>query len=116
MMNVRTIGPSPESHVSRKALIVWGGWDGHQPKEVAEIFRRVLTEDGFAVDVSDTLDAFKDEAHLMGLSLIVPVWTFGKITPEQANPIFNAVKGGVGIGGGPGGGCDAFRPERGDPF
>jgi len=27
----------------RKALIVWGGWDGHQPKEVAQIFREALT-------------------------------------------------------------------------
>jgi type 1 glutamine amidotransferase len=94
---------------ARRALIVWGGWDGHQPKEVAEIFRRVLAEGGFEVEVSDTLDAFKDEARLAGLSLIVPVWTFGKITAEQANPLFNAVKGGVGIAGCHGGMCDAFR-------
>jgi len=26
----------------QKALIVWGGWDGHQPKQVAQIFERVL--------------------------------------------------------------------------
>ena len=30
----------------RKALIVWGGWDGHQPKEVAEIFRGLLAGEG----------------------------------------------------------------------
>ena len=30
--------------MARKALIVWGGWDGHQPKEVAAIFDRVLRE------------------------------------------------------------------------
>jgi type 1 glutamine amidotransferase len=94
---------------ARRALIVWGGWDGHQPKEVAEVFRRVLDEDGFDVEVSDTLDAFKDEAKLASLSLIVPVWTFGKITAEQANPLFNAVKGGVGLAGCHGGMCDAFR-------
>ena len=23
-----------------KALIVWGGWEGHEPDKVAEIFRR----------------------------------------------------------------------------
>ena len=56
----------------RKALIVWGGWSGHQPREVAEIFRGMLAAEGFAVEVSDTLDAFKDAAALMGLSLIVP--------------------------------------------
>jgi hypothetical protein len=93
----------------RKALIVWGGWDGHQPKEVAEIFRRVLIEENFDVEVSDTLDAFKDSQKLMALSLIVPVWTMGKISNEQANPVFDAVKSGVGIAGCHGGMCDSFR-------
>ncbi len=94
---------------SKKALIVWGGYEGHQPREVAEIFRRVLNEDGFAVEVSDTLDIFKNEAKLRNLDLIVPVWTMGKISSEQANPIFEAVKSGVGIAGCHGGMCDSFR-------
>jgi type 1 glutamine amidotransferase len=95
--------------MARKALIVWGGWDGHQPKEVAEIFDRVLREEGFQTEVSNTLDAFKDEAKVSQLSLIVPVWTMGQITPEQATPVFKAVKDGVGIAGCHGGMCDAFR-------
>jgi type 1 glutamine amidotransferase len=95
--------------VSRKALIVWGGWDGHQPEEVADIFARVLRDEKFEVEVSDTLDAFRDEAKLMGLSLIVPVWTMGKITNEQLNPVCGAVRGGVGIAGCHGGMCDSFR-------
>jgi type 1 glutamine amidotransferase len=97
--------------VSRKALIVQGGWDGHQPREVAEIFRRVLSEEGFSVEVADSLDAFKDAAKLASLSLIVPHWTMGKLTPEQANPFFAAVKSGVGIAGCHGGMCDAFREQ-----
>jgi uncharacterized protein len=95
--------------MSKKALIVWGGWDGHQPKQVTEIFRRSLAAEGFEVEVFDTLDAFKDEAKLMALSLIVPIWTMGKIAAEQANPVLNAVKSGVGIAGCHGGMCDSFR-------
>jgi type 1 glutamine amidotransferase len=95
--------------VSKKALIVWGGWDGHQPKQVAEIFDRVLREEGFETEVSDTLDAFRDEAKLAALNLIVPVWTMGQIAKEQAEPVFKAVKSGVGIAGCHGGMCDAFR-------
>jgi type 1 glutamine amidotransferase len=95
--------------VSKKALIVWGGWDGHQPKQVAEIFRGVLSEAGFAVEVADTLDAFKDAPKLMGLNLIVPVWTMGNISNEQLNPVLDAVKSGVGIAGCHGGMCDSFR-------
>jgi type 1 glutamine amidotransferase len=95
--------------LSRKALIVWGGWDGHQPKEVAHAFDQILKGEGFETEVSDTLDAFKDAAKLKALSLIVPVWTMGKITNEQANPVFDAVKSGVGIAGCHGGMCDSFR-------
>jgi type 1 glutamine amidotransferase len=96
--------------VSKKALIVWGGWDGHQPKQVAEIFDRVLREEGFETEVSDTLDAFRSEAKLLSLDLIVPIWTMGQIGKEQADPVFKAVReGGVGVGGCHGGMCDAFR-------
>jgi type 1 glutamine amidotransferase len=96
--------------VSKKALIVWGGWDGHQPREVAAIFDRILREEGFETEVSDTLDAFKDEAKLKSLNLIVPVWTMGTITKEQAEPVLAAVRdAGVGMAGCHGGMCDSFR-------
>jgi type 1 glutamine amidotransferase len=94
----------------KKSLVVYGGWDGHQPKEVAELFRAVLSEEGFDVELSDTLDVFKDEAKLNALSLIVPHWTMGQLTPEQAKPVFAAVAThGVGVAGCHGGMCDAFR-------
>jgi len=95
--------------MSHKALIVWGGWDGHEPKPVAEIIGEQLTDKGFEVEISDTLDAFKDAEKLLSLNLIVPVWTMGKITGEQLNPVAAAVKAGVGIGGCHGGMCDSFR-------
>ena len=95
--------------MSKKALIVYGGWDGHEPTQVAEVFADILTAEGFQVEVSDTLDSFKDEEKLLNLSLIVPVWTSGTITPEQVNPVLKAVAAGVGIAGCHGGMCDAFR-------
>jgi uncharacterized protein len=95
--------------MTRKALIVQGGWDGHQPKEVAEIFRSLLVKEGFETEVSDTLDAFLDVGKLKSMSLIVPVWTMGKITNEQVRPVLAAVESGVGIAGCHGGMCDSFR-------
>jgi type 1 glutamine amidotransferase len=93
----------------KKALIVWGGWDGHQPEQVAEIYRDTLTRHGFDVAVSDTLDAYRDGDKLKSLDLIVPIWTMGKITNEQLNPLLAAVKSGVGLSGCHGGMCDSFR-------
>lgn len=93
----------------KKALIVWGGWNGHEPDKVAAVCRRQLAKNGFEVEVSDTLDAFLDAEKLKKLDLIVPIWTMGKITNEQCDPVIEAVAGGTGIAGCHGGMCDAFR-------
>lgn len=93
----------------KKALIVWGGWDGHQPKEVAAIFRGVLEGEGFEVEVSDTLEAFADGDKLKALDLIVPVWTMGRIDQKLVDNVSAAVQSGVGLAGCHGGMCDSFR-------
>jgi len=94
--------------MSRKALIVWGGWDGHQPQAVAETFARVLREAQFDVMIANSLDALADN-QLAQNSLIIPVWTMGKISPEALENVCAAVRGGTGIAGCHGGMCDAFR-------
>lgn len=93
----------------KKALIVWGGWDGHEPKQVAEIFGGLLRNAGYEVAISDTLEAFRDGASLKALDLIVPVWTMGEIEQELVNNVSEAVQSGVGIAGCHGGMCDSFR-------
>lgn len=95
--------------MNKKALIVWGGWDGHEPKQVSEIFAEILKEEGFQVEISDTLDSFIDEAKLMDLNLIIPIWTMGEISNEQLQPVLKAVESGVGLAGCHGGMCDSFR-------
>ena len=92
-----------------KALITWGGWDGHEPDRVATLFAGWLGEAGFSVTVTDTLACFDDPAALADLSLIVPVWTMSKIEKEQALNACAAVAAGVGLAGCHGGMCDAFR-------
>jgi type 1 glutamine amidotransferase len=93
----------------KKALIVWGGWDGHQPKQCVDIFAPILQAEGFEVTLSDTMDSYKD-ADLMGeLSLVVPCWTMGEIEGEQAKGLLDAVHSGVGLGGWHGGMGDSFR-------
>ncbi|MGF7050553.1 type 1 glutamine amidotransferase [Paenibacillus sp. DS2015] len=93
----------------RKALIVWGGWDGHEPEQVANIFRDVLEQQQFEVEVSDTLEAFSNREKLLELDLIVPVWTMGEISNELVDNVLAAVQSGVGIAGCHGGMCDSFR-------
>lgn len=95
--------------MKKKALIVYGGWDGHEPKEVADIFKGILEKANFDVEMSDTLDAYADVEKLKGLDLIVPHWTMGEIEQEYVNHISEAVMSGVGLAGCHGGMCDSFR-------
>ena len=95
----------------KKALIVYGGWDGHVPVPVSQLCEAALKRNGFAVEMSDTLDAFLDGAKLKKLDLIIPVWTMGSIKREQLQPVLEAVQSGVGIAGCHGGMGDAFRQE-----
>lgn len=95
--------------MARSALVVWGGWDGHEPKQCADIVAPVLKKEGFEVEVSNTLDSYLDKAKMQALSLIVPIWTMGSITGDQEKGLEEAVKSGVGLAGWHGGMCDAFR-------
>lgn len=95
--------------MNKKALMVWGGWDGHEPKQCVDIFAPYLRAQGYDLEISNTLDAYLDSAKMQALSLIVPVWTMGTITREQEAGLLEAVKSGVGIAGWHGGMGDSFR-------
>jgi type 1 glutamine amidotransferase len=92
----------------RQALIVWGGWEGHEPDKCAAIYERWLTEDGFAVTVSDTTATFADPS-LKRFDLIVPIYTMSRISKEEAANLCKTVEEGTGLGGHHGGMGDAFR-------
>lgn len=92
----------------RKAMIVWGGWAGHDPDLCASMMRGWLKAEGFEVRVETATSAFLDPA-IRDLSLIVPIFTMSKIEKEEALALCAAVRGGVGLAGHHGGMGDAFR-------
>ena len=91
------------------ALMVWGGWEGHEPEKCAQIFAPLLRAQGYEVEISDTLDSYLDTERMQALDLIVQVWTMGTITKEQEAGLLAAVKSGVGFAGWHGGQADSFR-------
>ena len=92
----------------REALIVWGGWSGHEPEKGAHIIGGMLESDGFKVYIENTTEAFADPA-IADMSLIVPIYTMSKIEKEELDNLTAAVRSGVGLAGYHGGMCDAFR-------
>lgn len=104
--------PAPlnaQIHEKRRILVVYGGWEGHQPRECATIFANWLLELGHEVIVSETLESYTDKTLMSSLDLIIQVWTMGQITPEQEKGLLEAVKNGTGLAGWHGGLGDSFR-------
>lgn len=93
----------------KTALVVWGGWEGHQPEQSARLWAGLLEQAGYAVQLAATLDVYLDVPMLEALDLIVPVWTMGTLSAEQERGLLNAVRGGVGIAGWHGCMADSFR-------
>ncbi|MDD8026117.1 MAG: ThuA domain-containing protein [Acidobacteriota bacterium] len=109
---VLTAAPSAPQNLpgaGKKVLIVWGGWDGHEPKQCVDIFAPWLKEQGFDVEIANTLDAYNDGAKLKGLNLIIQIVTMSTITGDQEKNLEEAVKSGVSLAGWHGGMADSFR-------
>jgi type 1 glutamine amidotransferase len=94
----------------REALIVWGGWEGHEPEQCAGIVAAMLEEEGFNVAIEPGSEAFADPA-IRALRLIVPIVTMATIAKAELDNLCAAVAGGVGLAGYHGGMGDAFRKE-----
>ena len=93
----------------KKMLFVWGGWEGHEPKQCVDVFAPLMREAGYDVTISDTLDAYLDKEKMMSYDLITQVFTMSAISREQERGLLDAIASGVGFGGWHGGMCDAFR-------
>ncbi len=98
-----------EATSGKRALIVWGGWEGHEPEQCAAIFAEELRNAGFRVARETSLDVFLDAERLAATDVIVPLYTMSTITREQEGGLLEAIKSGVGCGGWHGGMADAFR-------
>ncbi len=93
----------------RKALMVWGGWEGHQPKQCVDIFAPLLEAAGFSVEIHNSLDIYTDVEKMRSFDLINQVVTMSQISKEQEKGLLDAIKAGAGFGGWHGGMGDAFR-------
>ena len=75
----------------KKALIIQGGWDGHQPQLVSKRFADMLEAEGYTTEISDTLDCLADLSALMSLDLLVSCWTMGDINNDHVINVSKAI-------------------------
>jgi type 1 glutamine amidotransferase len=92
----------------REAMIVWGGWAGHEPEQGAHIVAGILEENDFTVRLENTTKALADPT-LGKMSLVVPIFTMSSVEKGEVDNLTDAIESGVGLAGYHGGMCDAFR-------
>jgi len=97
------------SLANKNILVVWGGWDGHQPDVFAKKISKWAKQMGAHVIVSDSLGVYSNKDLMDKQDLIIQYWTMGEISKEQSEGLIEAVKNGTGLVGCHGGIGDSFR-------
>jgi type 1 glutamine amidotransferase len=92
----------------REAMIVWGGWAGHEPEQGAHIVADILKANGFTVHLENTTKALAHPS-LATMNLVVPIFTMASVEKGEVDNLTTAIESGVGLAGYHGGMCDAFR-------
>ncbi|MEU6139468.1 ThuA domain-containing protein [Streptomyces sp. NPDC047081] len=93
----------------KQALVVRGGWEGHEPVRATELFLPFLRDNGYAVRVEESPEAYADPAAMAATDLVVQCVTMSEITGEQVAGLSAAVEAGTGLTGWHGGICDSYR-------
>jgi type 1 glutamine amidotransferase len=99
----------PPGTPTKTALVVRGGWDGHQPVEATELFLPFLRENGFDVRVEESPAVYADAEYLTSVDLIVQSNTMSSIETAEFEGLRAAVENGTGLAGWHGGIADSYR-------
>ena len=95
---------------NKKAIIVWGGWEGHTPEASANVVKEMLEAQNFDVVLDGSTEAFADP-KLGEFDLIIPAVTMSRIEKEELQNLLACIRAGSGIAGFHGLMCDSFRNE-----
>ena len=95
--------------MTRKALVVRGGWEGHHPVEATELFLPFLHENGFDVRIEDGPQVYADPETMNATDLVLQSVTMSEITAEALKGLRAAVEAGTGLAGWHGGIADSYR-------
>ena len=94
---------------TKRAIVVRGGWDGHQPVEATAMFIPHLEQNGFEVTVFDGSSVYADAETMAGVDLIVQCNTMNSIEKAEIAGLRAAVLAGTGLAGWHGGIADSYR-------
>ena len=94
---------------NKTALVVRGGWDGHQPVEATELFIPFLEGTGYDVRVEESPKIYADTDYMADVDLIMQCMTMSSIEGNEFDGLRTAVEKGTGLAGWHGGIADSYR-------
>jgi uncharacterized protein len=100
---------SETTQAVRTALMVRGGWDGHEPEATTDFFLPFLARNGFVVRRESSPAIYTDTEFMDTVDLIVQVNTMSTIEDDEFAGLQRAILAGAGFAGWHGGIADAYR-------
>jgi type 1 glutamine amidotransferase len=94
---------------TKQALVVRGGWFGHEPVEATELFIPYLEANGFEVRVEESPKVYADADVMAGVDLVMQTMTMSTIEMEEFLGLRAAIEAGTGMAGWHGGIADSYR-------
>lgn len=95
--------------MTRQALVVRGGWEGHQPAAATDLFVPYLRDQGFEVEIETSNEVYADSARMASVDLILQCVTMSEISDAALDGLRAAVVAGTGLAGWHGGIADSYR-------
>jgi len=84
----------------RRALVVRGGWSGHQPVETTELFIPFLQQQhGFSIRIEESPQIYADLDYMPTVDLIVQSMSRSTIEMNEFLGLQAAVEAGAGMAG-----------------
>jgi type 1 glutamine amidotransferase len=112
LFSIVTFSTKAQSSVEGKnILIVYGGWQGHQPEVFAKKIASWLEEQNANVTLSQSTSSYTDTALMESVDLIIQHITMSKMKGRESAGLRKAIASGVGLAGCHGGLGDSFRDD-----
>jgi type 1 glutamine amidotransferase len=92
-----------------RALIVRGGWSGHQPSETTDLVIPFLEKHGYEIQIETTPAVYADPDAMAHTHLIVQSVTMSEASHDQIAGLAAAITAGTGLVGWHGGIVDSYR-------
>jgi type 1 glutamine amidotransferase len=96
-------------NAAKSALVVRGGWDGHQPVEATDLFIPLLRASGYSVRIEESPKVYADLGTMRSVDLVVQCMTMSTIGREELQGLRGAIASGTGMAGWHGGIADSYR-------